>query len=138
MVTNSLKNGDSGYEIDFEDLESKAKNESSKILILCNPHNPVGRVWSYEEISEIVKIAKKYNLMIISDEIHKDILLFNNSFYSLLRFDEYYENILVVTSEAKSFNLCSISDSLIITSNTIIAKKNKSYNDLRYFKCRNN
>jgi len=118
IVKNPLKLVDNKhYEIDFENLEEKAKLESNKILILCNPHNPVGRVWAEEELEKVIAICKKNNLLLISDEIHKDIVLFDNKFTSLLHYADNWENIVVCTSEAKTFNLCGISDSMAIIPN---------------------
>jgi bifunctional pyridoxal-dependent enzyme with beta-cystathionase and maltose regulon repressor activities len=117
IVKNPLKLVNSRYEIDFEDLEAKAKSDRNKILILCNPHNPIGRVWTKQELERIVTICKENNLLLISDEIHKDIILFGNQFCSILQFEERYKNIVVCTSEAKSFNLCGISDSMAIIPN---------------------
>ncbi len=105
------------YQIDFQDLEEKAKIENNKVLIICNPHNPVGRVWTKEELKQIVSICKANDLLLISDEIHKDIILFNNHFTSALSFINDYEKIVVCTSEAKTFNLCGISDSIAIIPN---------------------
>ena len=117
VVKNALKLVDNHYKIDFDDLEEKAKSENNKILILCNPHNPVGRVWSKSELEKIVSICKRNDVIIISDEIHKDIILFNNSFTSVLSFASEWNKIVVCNSEAKTFNLPSISDSLAIIPN---------------------
>ena len=117
MVKNPLKLVDNRYEIDFRDLEEKAKVENNKVLILCNPHNPVGRVWTKEELEKIVQICKKYNLYLVSDEIHKDIISFDHRFNSALHYCKKWKNIIVCTSEAKTFNLCGISDSMVIIPN---------------------
>jgi len=117
IIKNPLKLIGNLYQIDFQDLEEKAKLENNKILILCNPHNPVGRVWSKEELKQIVRICKENDLILISDEIHKDIILFDNHFTSALKFIKDYEKIVVCTSEAKTFNLCGISDSMAIIPN---------------------
>jgi len=117
IVKNPLKLIDNQYKIDFEDLEAKAKLTENKILILCNPHNPVGRVWKKKELESIVRICKKHNIIIISDEIHKDIILFDNTFTSLLNYSIDWKNIIVCTSEAKTFNLAGISDSMAIIPN---------------------
>jgi len=109
--------GGKHYEIDFDDLERKASLENNKILIICNPHNPVGRVWVKEELDKIINICKENNLILISDEIHKDIILFGNQFTSVLHYTDSFENIVVCTSEAKTFNLCGISDSMAIIPN---------------------
>jgi len=114
IIKNPLKLVDNHYEIDFNDLEEKAKNETNKILILCNPHNPVGRVWTKTELEKITTICNKHGVLLISDEIHKDIILFNNQFNSALHYSNSLENLIVLTSEAKTFNLAGISDSMAI------------------------
>lgn len=114
IIKNPLKLGGKQYQIDFQDLEEKAKIENNKVLIICNPHNPVGRVWTKEELNQVVRICKENDLLLISDEIHKDIILFNNQFISALQFIDDYEKIVVCTSEAKTFNLCGITDSMAI------------------------
>ena len=117
IIKNPLKLIGNLYQIDFQDLEEKAKLDNNKILILCNPHNPVGRVWSKEDLKQIVRICKENDLILISDEIHKDIILFNNHFTSALEFIKDNEKIVVCTSEAKTFNLGGISDSMAIIPN---------------------
>lgn len=117
IVKNPLKLTENQYQIDFKDLEEKAKIENNKVLIICNPHNPVGRVWTKEELNQIITICKKNDLLLISDEIHKDIILFDNKFTSALEFIDDYDKIVVCTSEAKTFNLCGIADSMTIIPN---------------------
>ena len=117
IIKNPLKLVDKQYKIDFQDLEAKAKLENNKILIICNPHNPVGRVWTKEELKQVVRICKENDLLLISDEIHKDIILFDNQFTSAVHFIDDYERIVVCTSEAKTFNLPGITDSIAIIPN---------------------
>lgn len=117
IIKNPLKLAEKQYQIDFQDLEEKAKLETNKVLIICNPHNPVGRVWTIKELTEIVRICKENDVLLISDEIHKDIVLFGNTFTSALKFIDDYPNIVVCTSEAKTFNLCGITDSMVLISN---------------------
>ncbi len=132
ITKNPLKLIGKQYKIDFQDLEEKAKLENNKILIICNPHNPVGRVWTKEELNQVVSICKENDLLLISDEIHKDIILFDNQFTSALHFINDYEKIIVCTSEAKTFNLCGITDSMAIIPNEdikkIISNTFKKYN----------
>jgi len=73
IIKNPLKLNDNHYEIDFDDLSEKVQSLSSKVLIICNPHNPVGRVWTKDELGEVVRICKANEILIISDEIHKDM-----------------------------------------------------------------
>lgn len=120
VTKNPLQLTNHQYQIDFQDLEEKAKLENNKILIICNPHNPVGRVWTREELQRVVRICKDNDLLLVSDEIHKDIILFNHKFTSALHFINEYEKIVVCTSEAKTFNLCGITDSMAIIPNEAI------------------
>jgi putative C-S lyase len=117
IVKNPLNLDEGRYKFDFSDLEKKAQIENNKILIICNPHNPVGRVWTKEELKTIIKICKKNNILLVSDEIHKDITLFKNEFTSVLHFEHEWDKIIICTSEAKTFNLCGISDSMLIIPN---------------------
>jgi len=120
IIKNPLKLAKGKYQIDFEDLEEKATNGNNKILIICNPHNPVGRVWTEKELKQVVRICKENDLLLISDEIHKDIILFDNQFTSVLQFMDDHDKIVVCTSEAKTFNLCGIADSMAIIPNQSI------------------
>mgnify|MGYP001827280278 CR=1 FL=1 len=132
VTKNPLKLVGKQYQIDFQDLKEKAKLEHNKILIICNPHNPVGRVWTKEELKQVVRICKENNILLISDEIHKDIILFGNKFTSALHFKNDYKKIVVCNSEAKTFNLCGIADSMAIIPNenikNSIASTFKKYN----------
>ena len=119
LVFNKLVEKNNSYEYDFEDLEEKLKD--AKMYIFCNPHNPVGRVWTYEEVKKIVELCKKYNCILVSDEIHCDLIL-NNNFNSCGKFLDEYENIIICTAPSKTFNIAG----LLIT-NCII--KNKDYMD---------
>ncbi len=114
LVNNALELVDNRYYINFKDLEEKAKLAQNKVLIICNPQNPIGRVWTKGELKEIVRICKQNNLLLISDEIHKDVILFDHQFTSALQFIKDYNRIVVCTSESKTFNLCSIADSMAI------------------------
>ncbi len=126
IIKNSLNLVDNHYEIDFSDLEEKVKSTNNKILILCNPHNPVGRVWTKFELEKIISICKENDVLLISDEIHKDIILFDNQFTSVLSFANEWDKIVSVTSEAKTFNLPAISDSIAIIPNEEIRNSIKN------------
>jgi len=132
IVKNPLKLVNHKYEIDFDDLEQKASVKTTTALIICNPHNPVGRVWTKLELERIVSICKKNDVLLIVDEIHKDIILFDNQFFSALHFNRMYDKLIVCTSEAKTFNLCGIADSFAIIGDehirNTIATTLKKYN----------
>ena len=110
VVENPLQLVDGNYEMDFDDLEQKLKSQTVKIILLCNPHNPVGRVWKKAELQQMVTLANKYNVRIISDEIHSDIIYSNSSFNSIASLKESQQHIAVIGSPAKTFGMQSISN----------------------------
>ena len=116
-INSNLVLKDNHYEIDFIDFENKIKEYNIKAFILCSPHNPVGRVWTKEELDKIIDICKKYNVYIISDEIHNDFV-WNGKHICLLSYKEYQDNIILCTSPTKSFNLAGLQ-----ISNTFIPNK---------------
>ncbi|MDO4505455.1 MAG: MalY/PatB family protein [Spirochaetales bacterium] len=123
VVNNSLVYADGHYEIDFEDFESKIVHEEVKIFILCSPHNPGGRVWKKEELEKISEICLKHKVLVISDEIHSDIVFGDNrhTVYGSLS-KETLENSIICTSPSKSFNLAGLQFSNIFVVNPILRK----------------
>lgn len=122
LIENPLKLINGKYEIDFEDFEEKVKEV--KVLILCNPHNPVGRVWRKEELEKLGKIAKENGVYILSDEIHSDIIFKGHKFipYGVLP-KELTDMSVSLLSPAKTFNIPSISGSFVYTQNKEILEK---------------
>lgn len=115
---------DSGhYEIDFEDFEEKIKG-GVKIFISVSPHNPVGRVWSEEEIRRTVEICKRYGVLIISDETHADFI-WKNKFISYASYYDIYDNIIIGLSTSKNFNIAGLEASNIIIKNENLRKSFK-------------
>lgn len=97
------------YSIDFEDFEKKASREDVKLFILCSPHNPVGRVWTEEELKKIGAICKKYGLKVVSDEIHCDFAIKghkHNTFCAAVA--DMAENACVCTAASKTFNIAGL------------------------------
>ncbi|MEM6686961.1 MAG: PatB family C-S lyase [Bacteroidota bacterium] len=107
LVHNPLKLVNGTYEMDFDDLEEKFSSKTIKIMLLCNPHNPVGRVWSREELQTLIDLAQKYNVTIISDEIHADIVYQPAKFTSIASFDQN-QHIVIIGSPAKTFGMQGI------------------------------
>lgn len=96
------------YEIDFDEFENKIST-GVKVLILCNPHNPIGRVWTKEELERIVEICESYKVFIISDEIHSDLVFKGYKHTSLTTVAPYYkDNIVTLTAPSKTFNLAGL------------------------------
>ncbi|MFR5059136.1 MalY/PatB family protein [Faecalimonas umbilicata] len=104
-----LENG--RYKMDFQQLrrnldEKKAQGVCAKIMLLCNPHNPTGRVWEIEELQQVVDICKEYDLLLISDEIHEDFVKKGHKFVSCLHFQEDLQGRMIVcNSITKTFNV---------------------------------
>ncbi len=120
VVENELLEKDGTYTMDFEDLDEKAKD--SKILILCSPHNPVGRVWEKEELEELSRIAEKRDLLVISDEIHSDFS-FSKKFVSAISVEGLKDRAIVLASPNKTFNIPGIRNGYAIIPNEDIRKK---------------
>ncbi len=115
LVLNPLKFENGKYEINFEDFESKIKDENVKLFLLCNPQNPVGRVWSIEDLEKILKICNENNVFVVSDEIHGDIIYKDSKFNSVLNLGEkYHDRVIVATAPSKTFNIAGLYYSNII------------------------
>ncbi|MCT4637900.1 MAG: PatB family C-S lyase [Bacteroidales bacterium] len=125
LINNPLTLNDNEYRFDTEDLKNKLSNENVKMIILCNPHNPVGRVWTKEELTKLSEIAEEFNVMIVSDKIHSDIIYRNNKFNSILSL-ENRNHIALLGSPAKTFGMHSISNGYIYTHNESIFSRIQS------------
>ncbi|GAA0716979.1 PatB family C-S lyase [Clostridium malenominatum] len=127
VVTSSLKEVNSRYEIDFDDFEKKV-SDGVKLFILCNPHNPVGRVWSVDELKKLGDICVKYGVTIVSDEIHSDLNLFNNKHTVMATVSkEIAKNTITCFAPTKTFNLAGIQASSIVFPNKEIKEKYDEY-----------
>lgn len=124
IIESELMNIDGRYEIDFKDIESKFYSENVKVLLLSSPHNPVCRTWTLEEQAELVDIARKYNVIIISDEIHADLSFSEHKHSPLLKNNMgYANNIIVTTSPSKAFNMPGLYMANFIIPNETIREK---------------
>ena len=118
VVNNPLLYKDGKYTMDYADLEEKLKDPKTKGMIFCSPHNPVGRVWTEEELRKMVDLFKKYNKWIISDEIHCDLTRKGIVHTPLTKVaPDYADNIIVCTAPSKTFNLAGMQLSNIIITN---------------------
>ena len=106
------------YEIDFADLEQKLANPKVKLMFLCSPHNPVGRVWTKEELLKVGDLCLKYNVITVSDEIHSDFVWDDNVHTPFATLgEEYQQNCIVCTAPSKTFNLAGLQVSNIFIPN---------------------
>lgn len=127
VVSNDLYLGDDNrYHIDFEDFERKIIDENIKLFFLCNPHNPVGRVWTDTELIRIGNICVKHGVIVVSDEIHHDFV-FRGKHHVFANLKKEFENISITcTSPSKTFNLASMMISNIFIPNDELNLKFKN------------
>ncbi|MGL4254033.1 MAG: MalY/PatB family protein [Fusobacteriaceae bacterium] len=129
LVDNRLLDIDGTYHINFPELEELAKNPKNTLMIICNPHNPVGRVWTEEELKKISDICANNGVTLISDEIHSDLILFQNRFTSLGTLGEKaLKNTIICTSMSKSFNLAALKTAHIVIPDS--SKRDKMVSEL--------
>ena len=128
VVSNSLIHSSDGYKMDFEDLEEKVKDKNIKLAILCSPHNPVGRVWSREELRTFGKICIENGVLIIADEIHCDLVAPEVVFTPFLKVNELFlPNTIVCTAPSKTFNLAGMHLANTIIADEHLRKDYKNY-----------
>ncbi|MFZ0545813.1 MAG: MalY/PatB family protein [Candidatus Promineifilaceae bacterium] len=133
IVENPLINNDGYYTMDFDDLAQRAKDPNTKMIILCSPHNPIGRVWTADELRRLGEICNQNDVLVVSDEVHCDLILNNNSTpgnltngnstpvrtftnYATLG-PEFAQNAVVCNAGSKTFNLAGLKTSNIIIPN---------------------
>jgi cystathionine beta-lyase len=118
-----VQDAQGNYGIDFEDFEKKIVEEDVKLFILCNPHNPVGRVWSAEELEKLGDICVKHNVVVVSDEIHFDFI-FEGPHHVFSTVKEAFRDISVIcTSPSKTFNVAGLQVSNIFIENPELRRK---------------
>lgn len=128
VVKNPLINQDGYYTIDFDDLEKKAADANNKLLILCSPHNPVGRVWTLDELTKIYEICVKHQVLILSDEIHCDIIMpsHQHTMFGLVA-KGAMKHCLIATAPSKSFNIAGLQTSNLIIGDETLRKTYQDY-----------
>ncbi len=118
VIRNPLRIVDGRYKIDYDDLEEKASDSKTKMLILCNPHNPVSRVWSKKELKRVGEICLKHNVLIVADEIHGDFVFKGNHYTPFASIsNEFAQNSFICISPAKTFNIAAVTDGFVIIPN---------------------
>lgn len=111
MVSNSLiyNKEELRYEIDFDDLERKLKHERARLMLLCNPHNPGGRVWTRDELTRVAELCHKYGVRVMSDEIHCELTLYDNEYVPFGSLpDELSRGSITCCSPSKAFNTAGL------------------------------
>ncbi|RSI76870.1 MalY/PatB family protein [Streptococcus mitis] len=118
LITNSLVEKDGLFEIDFDQLEKELVEEDVKLYILCNPHNPGGRVWEKEVLEKIGYLCQKHGVLLVSDEIHQDLALFGHKHQSFNTIDPAFKDFaLILSSATKTFNIAGTKNSYAVIEN---------------------
>ena len=121
LIISDLKNNNGYYSFDFIDFERKIVENNVKVYILCSPHNLVGRVWKESELRTILEICKRNNVIVISDEIHHDLVLEGKHIPTAIIDDYKYEDMVItLTAPSKTFNLAGCKNSFVIITNNEI------------------
>lgn len=127
VVVNPLSYKDGAYQIDFDDFEQKIVDHKVKIFILCNPHNPVGRVWKEEELRRLGNICLRHHVLIIADEIHADFTYPGHKHHVFANLDpQYLDCTITCTSPSKTFNLAGLQVSNILIKNPTLRQQFKN------------
>ena len=109
---------ETAYVIDFDDLEKKFKDPKTKLMLLCNPHNPVGKIWKKDDLERIAVLAKKYDVIVVSDEIHCDLTDPGLEYVPFASLDNNLSNnSITCISPSKTFNIAGLQSSAVFTKN---------------------
>ena len=129
LVTSALVEENGQYHINFEEFEQKIIDEQVKLFIHCSPHNPVGRVWTKEEQERLLAICEKHDVLVISDEIHQDLVFKGHKHLpsATIENGKYEDRIITVTAPSKTFNLAGLLVSHIIIPNETIREQFDTY-----------
>lgn len=139
-VINPLVNKNGHYEMNLEDMEQKIIDNHVKLFLLCSPHNPVGRVWTLEELEAVGSLCAKHGVIIVSDEIHSDFTYEGHTHHIFASVsDAFAQNSVICTSPSKTFNIAGLQISNIFVPNPELRKKVKDaiaatgYCEVNYF-----
>ena len=126
MVSNSLiyNKEELRYEIDFDDLERKLKHERARLMLLCNPHNPGGRVWTRDELTRVAELCRKYGVRVVSDEIHCELTLYDNEYVPFGSLpDELSRDSITCCSPSKAFNTAGLQIANIVCRDAVVRNR---------------
>jgi cystathionine beta-lyase len=124
VIENPLKYDGENYSIDFDDLEDKLADPQTSLMILCNPHNPVGKIWSIEDLRRIGELCYKYNVIVVSDEIHCDLTAPESSYIPFASVsDKCRDNSITCIAPTKTFNLAGIQTSAVVIPDKVLRHK---------------
>ena len=131
MESELIYDGNS-YSIDFKDLEEKLSDDNTTMMILCNPHNPIGKIWDKEELEQIATLCNKYDVILISDEIHCDLVNPGNNYIPVETTVNERDNIITCLAPTKTFNMAGIQSSMIHVNNKEFFERIQFRLDIEY------
>ena len=114
LVRSELVNTNGIYTVDFEDFERKIEDEAVRVFILCSPHNPIGRIWTRDELAKMLEICRRHGVKVISDEIHHDFELGGHRHTPTLAVGDCGDMVAMLTAPSKTFNLAGLQNSFVI------------------------
>lgn len=123
LVSCNLKEQCGRYTVDLKKFEEDVQKEHVKLFLLCSPHNPVGRVWTYDELKGMLDICQKYHVYVISDEIHQDIIMDGNKHIPSATVGDYDDILITISASSKSFNLAGLQNAFAIIPNKMLKEK---------------
>ncbi|MBS7576680.1 MULTISPECIES: MalY/PatB family protein [unclassified Enterococcus] len=127
LIENDLEEINGHFEINFTKLEAQLKDEAVKLYVFCSPHNPGGRVWTAEELEKIGSLCQKYQVKLVSDEIHQDFALFGNQHHPFLTIKPDYQDFSIILGSAtKTFNIAGTKNAYAIIPNQDLREKFKN------------
>lgn len=128
LITSDLINQQGYYRFDYDDFRRKIIDHKVKIYILCSPHNPVGRVWNHDELEQILTICQQHGVLVISDEIHHDLILEGKHLPSArVAGGKFSEQMITFTSASKTFNLAGLKNAFAVIESAVLQEKFSHY-----------
>lgn len=132
LVRSRLIEENGQFKMDFADMEEKFKKQNIKVFILCNPHNPGGRVWSKAELSQLGELCQKYHVIVLADEIHQDLVFEPSEMTSFLTAGAFDDFAIKFTSVTKTFNLAGIKSAVAIVKNPALKTRLEQYQQMNF------
>lgn len=123
VYESKMINNDGFFTFDYKDIEKKFRSKKIKMMMLCSPHNPVGRVFKKGELEELFDLCHQYHVLIVSDEVHSDIIMPDQEFIPSLAFRKYRNEIISIVAASKSFSLAVFSHCHVLIPNAKLRKK---------------
>lgn len=127
VIESKLINTNNYFTFNYNDIENKFKKKKVKVLMLCSPHNPLGRVYKQGELEELFDLCKKYKVLVIADEVHSDIIMPDQKFIPALSLKEYRNNVISIIAASKTFSLAVFSHCHVVIPNKKLKDKFDKY-----------